>query len=86
MKEGDFAKAERLYWEHLVVFPDDVEIKIKYADVLLKAAPSPKRQDEALQIYTGILTRDPGREDVRRKQMELKIAMGISLTRVPKRT
>ena len=41
VKEGDFAKAERLYREHLVVFPDDVEIQIKYADVLLKADSSP---------------------------------------------
>ena len=53
-----------------------MEIKIKYADVLLKVAPLPKRQAEALQIYNGILTRNPGRDDVRRKQMELKIAMG----------
>src|ERR1700733_12272422 len=30
--DGDFAKAETLYREHLVVFPEDVEIKIKYAD------------------------------------------------------
>ena len=75
-KKGDFAKAERLYREHLVVVPDDVEIQIKYADVLLKGTPSPKRQAEALQIYAGILRRNPGRDDVRRKQMELKIAMG----------
>ena len=27
VKEGDFAKAEKLYREHLVVFPDDVEIQ-----------------------------------------------------------
>ena len=50
--------------------------RIKYADALLKADPSPKRQDEALQIYAGILRRNPGRDDVRRKRMELKIAMG----------
>ncbi len=49
MTAGDFAKAERLYREQLAVFPDDVEIRIKYADAFLKADPSPKRQDEALQ-------------------------------------
>ena len=76
MKEGDFAKAEKLYWEHLVLFPADMEIKIKYADALLKAAPLPKRQEEALQIYSEVLTRNPGREDVRRKRVALKIAMG----------
>ena len=76
VKKGDFAKAEKLYWEHLMVFPDDVEIKIKYADALLKAAPVPRQQAEALQIYGGILTRNPGRDDVRRKLMELKSPWG----------
>jgi cellulose synthase operon protein C len=76
VKEGDFAKAEKLYWEHLVIFPADMEIKIKYADAILKAAPLPRRQDEALQIYSEVLTRDPGREDVLRKRVALKIAMG----------
>jgi cellulose synthase operon protein C len=76
VKGGDFAKAEKLYQQHLMVFPDDVEIKIKYADALLKAEPSPKRHAQALQIYDGILRRYSGRADVRRKQAELKIAMG----------
>ena len=39
VKKGDFAKAEKLYREHLMVVPDDVEIQIKYADTLLKADP-----------------------------------------------
>lgn len=63
-KAGDFGKAEKLYWEHLVVVPDDVKIQIKYADVLLKEDSSPRRQFEALQIYDGILRRNPGHEDV----------------------
>ena len=76
VREGDFVKAEKLYWDHLVLFPADVEIKIKYADAILKAASSPRRQAEALQIYTEVLKRDMGREDVRRKRMALNIAMG----------
>lgn len=76
VKNGDFGKAEKLYWEHLVLFPADVEIKIKYADTLLKAAPLPRRQAEALQIYSAVLTRSVGREDVRRKRIALKTAMG----------
>ena len=47
VKDGDFSKAEKLYWEHLVLFPTDLEIKIKYADTLLRVAPLPKRQAEA---------------------------------------
>ena len=73
---GDFQKAELLYGQHLRVVPDDDDIKIKYADLLHTYSPSPIRQTEALEIYAGILKRFPGREDVRRKQMELKFAMG----------
>ena len=76
VKDGDFAKAETLYREHLVVFPDDIDTKIKYADVLLKVDSSPKRQDQALQIYAGILTGNIGRADVRQKRMELNFANG----------
>ena len=76
LHKGNFSKAEKLYWEHLLVFPADVDVKIKYADALLKVASLPSRQREALQIYGGILTRSPGREDVRRKQVALKVAMG----------
>ena len=71
VKAKEFANAEKLYWEHLVNVPDDVEVQLKYAALLLKGAPSPKQQHEALQIYNGILRRDPGREDVRRRLMEL---------------
>ena len=73
---GDFQKAEGLYEQHLRVVPDDIDIKIKYADLLHTYSPSPIRQTTALEIYGGILKRFPGREDVRRKQMEVKFAMG----------
>ena len=76
VKEGDFAKAELLYGQHLHVFPDDVEVKIKYADALLKADPSPKRQDEALQVYASILKKYAARADVRRKQIQVQIDKG----------
>src|SRR4051812_48443045 len=36
-KEGDFARAEGLYREHLAVVPDDMDIQVKYADAILKA-------------------------------------------------
>jgi cellulose synthase operon protein C len=74
-KKGDFEKAEKLYRQRLVAFPADMEIKIKYADALLKAAPSRKQQDEAFQIYSEVLTRNRGDEDVLRKRVALNIAM-----------
>ena len=76
VKEGDFQKAAKLYSEHLSVVPDDVEIQIKYADTLLKESPSPQRQATALKLYGEVLRHFPGREDVRRRQMELKFTMG----------
>ena len=78
VKKGKFAKAEQLYREHLMVVPSDDDIREKYADALLKAAslPSKQQQFEALQIYASIIRRNPGDNDVRRKQMELKVAMG----------
>ena len=38
LNKGDFAQAEKLYWEHLVLFPTDIVVKLKYADVILKVA------------------------------------------------
>ena len=57
-KAGDFAEAEKLYWQHREVFPEDVDVQIKYADALLKVDKSPKRQNEAIQIYSDILRQD----------------------------
>jgi cellulose synthase operon protein C len=76
VKDGDFAKAEGLYRELLVVLPDDLDIRLKYADAHLKVDKSPKRQDDALQIYAGILRGHVGRNDVRMKQMQLRIDKG----------
>ena len=67
VKEGDFAKAEKLYWEHLVLFPADMEIKIKYADTLLKAAPLPTATGRSSPDLQRGPDADPGRDDVRPK-------------------
>ena len=76
-KKGDFAEAERLFREHLQVFPDDVEVQIKFADALLKVdSKSQARQSNALQIYNDVLTRDPSNKDVVRLRMNLKVDMG----------
>ena len=74
--KGDFQAAEKLYEQHLMVVQDDVEVQIKYADTLTKYAPSITRQATALGFYGDVLRRFPGRDDVRRKQMELKFAIG----------
>lgn len=49
LKEGDITKAENLYSQYLKVFPDDVKVKIKRADVLLKGPPEPRLQGECLE-------------------------------------
>ena len=76
-KAGDFEKAARLYGEHLAVVPEDADVKIKYADTLTKGSTSLKKQTAALQLYAEVLRQYPGREDARRRQMELKFAMGL---------
>jgi tetratricopeptide (TPR) repeat protein len=70
---GDFSKAEERYRLHLQVFPDDVDIQIKYADAILKVDSSLNRQEQAVQIYEDILKRKHGNEDARRRLMKLKI-------------
>ena len=72
----DFVKAEAIYVEYLQHFPTDLEVQIKYANTLLKASKSLMAQSEAYGIYTHILTRASGREDVRRLLMQLKIDTG----------
>jgi tetratricopeptide (TPR) repeat protein len=84
-KKRDFVEAERLFQEHLEVFPDDVEVQIKFADALLKVdSKSQARQSNALQLYDGILTRDPSNKDVVRLRMNLKVEMGQFVS-VPRR-
>ena len=76
VKEGDFAKAVTLFREHLRVFDDDREIKIKYADTLLKVSRSLPAQSEAFRIYQIDLAQAGGHEDVRRSLIKLKFDMG----------
>ena len=75
-QEGDFAKAETLFGEHLRVFPEHQDIQIKYADAILKASRSLGAQIEADQIYSGIVKRHGELEDVRRSLIDLKFEMG----------
>src|SRR5438067_2447449 len=72
----DFLMAEELYRQRLAVAPDDPDVQVKYADALLKGSPTPRRQDEAREIYDGVLRRLPGREDVRQKAAELAVERG----------
>jgi tetratricopeptide (TPR) repeat protein len=71
---GDFTEAEQIYRQYLGVVPDDVEVKIKYADLLLKGPKSSKRLSDAYQLYYGILKKSQTwRADVQRKSMQWKI-------------
>ena len=59
-KEGKFERAAQLFGEHLAVVPDDVDVKIKYADALIKGSPSLKQQTAALSLYGEVLRQYPG--------------------------
>jgi tetratricopeptide (TPR) repeat protein len=76
---GNFVEAENLYRQYRGVIPENVEVNIKYADLLLKGGRTSKR-GEALAIYSGILRAKTGRDDVRRKLMQLKIDLGLLTT------
>ena len=80
LEKRDFVKAQMLFREHLAVFPQDVEIEIKYVGALLETSKSLNAQAEAAQRYNNILKRDQGREDVRRLLLQLKVDMGRFLS------
>ena len=71
-EEGDFAKAVALYRAYVRFFPDDQEVLIKYADTILKVSRSRTDLFAADQIYSEILKRSGGREEVRRSLINLK--------------
>src|SRR5262245_29237384 len=60
-KAGDFDGAIRKYQERLAVVPSDEATKEMLADVLQKGNKDEGRQAQATQLYTEILTRNPGR-------------------------
>ena len=70
-EEGDYAKAAELYREYLTVKPSDVDVKIKYGDVLTKSDWAARQPELALEIYEGLVGQFPGREDVRRRAAEV---------------
>jgi len=72
VEKGDPKTAEDLYLQHIQVFPDDLDAKVKYADSLLKGSNTQARAQQAMGIYSAVLNRDPGRQDVRRLLTELK--------------
>ncbi len=78
-EKGEYANAVDLYQQHLLVFPDDQTVQLKYADTLLKKmgkSPTAKQQEEVLAIYNELLRRSVTRDDVRRKAADLAIKIG----------
>lgn len=73
---GDWGRAEELYLQHTQVFPNDLDTKLKYADALLKRSNTPARVARAVAIYDGVLAREPGRDDARRRLAEALVESG----------
>ncbi|MHB1556470.1 MAG: tetratricopeptide repeat protein [Isosphaeraceae bacterium] len=74
--EGDYGRAVKLYGEHLMVMPDDVDVRLKLAEAMLKQDPSNQSRRSALEIFDGILNQYPSREDARRRAAEVAVEMG----------
>ncbi len=75
-KAGDLEKAELLLKGHLQNVPDDLDVQFKYANLVLERAKTPSRIAEAIAIYRGILVREAGNKDVRRRLMQLEFEGG----------
>jgi cellulose synthase operon protein C len=75
-EKGDFVRAGELYLQHLAVMPNDMEVRLKYADVSVKADRSQKRLQEAMQTYEDIIRQFPQRTDVRRRAAETASEIG----------
>ncbi len=75
-KAGDLEKAELLLKGHLQNVPDDLDVQFKYANLVLERAKTPSRIAEAVAIYRGILVREAGNKDVRRRLMQLEFEGG----------
>lgn len=73
---GDWEQAEELYLQHTQVFPDDLDAKLKYANALLERSKTPARMGRAAGIYDGVLAREPGRDDARRRLAEILVESG----------
>jgi cellulose synthase operon protein C len=76
-KKGDFATAERLFQEHMALVPNDVNVEIALADSLANNGGTITRRTDAMRIYENVLRRYLGRDDVRRKLMQLKVKSGL---------
>jgi tetratricopeptide (TPR) repeat protein len=76
-KAGDFDGAIRKYQERLAVVPGDEATKERLADVLQKGNKDEGRQAQASQLYAEILTRNPGRSDIRRRLAELLVERSL---------
>ena len=77
-RPASFEEAARLYQEHLEVVPDDPDVQLKYADVLLKGVKDFGRQDQAAQVYDQLVARFPGRSDIRRRLAELSVERSVT--------
>jgi tetratricopeptide (TPR) repeat protein len=71
-ERGDSKTAEDLYLQHIQVFPDDLDAKVKLAELLTKGSKAPARGEQARGIYRDVLRREPGRQDVRRVLTEMQ--------------
>ncbi len=75
-RKGDYERTVTLYLQHLMVFPDDLDVRLKYAEALQKQDRSTKSLRAALEVYGAILGQHPSRVDVRRRSAEVAVEMG----------
>ncbi|QEH39214.1 tetratricopeptide repeat protein (plasmid) [Aquisphaera giovannonii] len=72
---GQEDEALRLYEQHLLMKPDDVEARLEFAK-LLEAKKGLKYQNAALAAYSDLVKQSPERDDIRIRYVNLAVKMG----------
>src|SRR6516225_3830016 len=71
-QRGDPSEAARFLGNYLTLVPDDVDARARCAELLARL-PAPAARDRALEMFGGVLRRQPGRDDVRRRLVRVAL-------------
>jgi tetratricopeptide (TPR) repeat protein len=74
-QRGDPSEAARFLGNYLTLVPDDVDARARCAELLARL-PAPAARDRALEMFGGVLRRQPGRDDVRRRLVRVALDLG----------
>jgi tetratricopeptide (TPR) repeat protein len=74
-QRGDPAEAARFLGNYLTLVPDDAGALARCAGLLARL-PAPAARDRAVEMYALVLRRQPDRDDVRRRLVQVSLDLG----------